>query len=648
MTYAECVYARVWVYNLLTRLPCGYIPDAQKLGDVALEDGPQKRCIPVFFGESGSGKTVQALFAPAYKMLTEDNAGIVRVFACSLPDGSMHLDEVRQASVDNDTVKRAKWCKEFVLQEFKGRLMNAFPNHGDLVGGWVKDAQRDSSALGSVVFVIDEITKCPELAKGIAACQDDIYKELKCFCASPQLVMAGTSAARVLEPGHYSSDPSKVCLVPVGQVEGHSKFLQELIDHFIPQKHVSLEDLASVPFLEPYLSNARTAMLLVEKVGRFLERKHIESDDSYRIWKRFPWLPGCFVPLRYRTLNGLQRITSPKERELVAKNALALLMHLGVAGEDVRPSASDAMICVDLGLCTPSNYSQLLAHCGRDPSSKEYCREVTFVSSPALAQVLLAAFSIPTIIPQHGDSFEDIIAEAERRFAEVVTGNRAIVVTLDHALPPQQNQNKMEGIPELTFHEILAALARNETVVLKNGPSAQGADILVIRRGGRKPLVRLIQAKNRRTRTKILPAVAALGAKCQNQSHRLDALNRSAAVLHFLCRLVSETSTPQDTDLQGKYGLLFRPGHASQVDVKVELIVWQRVRPRRIPSHFRVFRPSFLKFAPIVKLRSLEHLAPFPTELKMQGANASYMTWTFDEGTGSTVLWPQQQNELAA
>ncbi|CAE7413046.1 unnamed protein product [Symbiodinium sp. KB8] len=631
VTYAECVFDGVWVYNLLTRLPCGYIPDAQHLGSVILEDGPQKRCIPVLFGESGSGKTVQALFAPACKML-KTNPGIVRVFACSLPDGSEHLDRVREASVKNNTAVPAQWCKEFVLQEFKERLTNAFPNHGDLVRGWLEDEQRDSSALGSVVFVIDEITKCPELAKGIAACQDDIYKELKRFCDSPQLVMAGTSAARVLEPGlnlDYSSDPSNVCLVAVGQVQGHS-FLKGLIDHFIPQKRVSHRDLAGVPFLEPYLSNARTAMLLVEEVGRFVERKDIDSADSYRIWKRFPWPPGCFVPLRYRTLNGLQRITSLKQRELVARNALALLMHLGVAGQGVRPSASDAMICVDLGLCTPSNYSQLLAHCERDPSSKDYCREVTFVSSPALTQMLLAAFSVPTIIPQHGDSFEDIIAEAERRFAEVVTGKRAIVVTLDHALPPQQNQNKMEGIPGLTFHEILAALARKETVVLKNGPSAQGAS-LVLRRseGSRKPLVRLIQAKNRRSRTEILPAVAALGATCQNQSHRLYALNRSAAVLHFLCRVVSETSAPQDTDLQGKYGLLFRPGHASQVDVKVELIVWERVGPRRIPRTFRVFRPSFLNSTPIVKLRSLEHLAPFPTDVKMQGANASYMTWTF-------------------
>ena len=92
-------------------------------------------------------------------------------------------------------------------------------------------------------------------------------------------------------------------------------------------------------------------MLLVEEVGRFVERKDIDSDDSYRIWKRFPWLPGCFVPLRYRTLNGLQRITSLEERERVARNALALLMHLGVAGQGVRPSASDAMICLDLGHC---------------------------------------------------------------------------------------------------------------------------------------------------------------------------------------------------------------------------------------------------------------------------------------------------------
>ncbi|CAE7256535.1 unnamed protein product, partial [Symbiodinium sp. CCMP2456] len=85
VTYAECVYARVWVYNLLTRLPCGYIPDAQKLGDVALEDGPQKRMHSSFLRRKRLRQN-GALFAPAYKMLTEDNAGIVRVFACRLPD----------------------------------------------------------------------------------------------------------------------------------------------------------------------------------------------------------------------------------------------------------------------------------------------------------------------------------------------------------------------------------------------------------------------------------------------------------------------------------------------------------------------------------------------------------------------------------
>ncbi|CAE7928326.1 unnamed protein product, partial [Symbiodinium necroappetens] len=228
--YAEHVFDGVWVYNLLTRLPCGYIPDAQQLGNVSLGDGPQKRCIPVLFGESGSGKTVQALFAPALKMLTED-CGVVRVFACSLPDASEHLDKVREASRENRTAVRAEWCQKFVMQEFKERLKNAFPNHGDLVRGWLEDEQRNSSALGSVVFVIDEITKCPELAKGIAACQDDIYKELNLYCDSPQLVMASTSAARVLEPGpslDYSSDPSKVCLVPVGQVKERS-FLDSLI-----------------------------------------------------------------------------------------------------------------------------------------------------------------------------------------------------------------------------------------------------------------------------------------------------------------------------------------------------------------------------------------------------------------------------------
>ena len=409
-----------------------------------------------------------------------------------------------------------------VLDKFKERVRHAFSHHKELTEAWWENASRDTDALGSVVLVIDEITKCPELARGIVAQQEDIYAGLKEYCEVAQLILAGTSPARILGSGQaaaFSSDPEKIHLVEVGPVQegtGNDSYPQQLLKHVMPGGMVSLADLQHVKFLAPYLSNARTAMLLVEEVKRHVEpSKAINRNDAYCIWKRFPWIPGCFVPLRYRSLNGLSRLTTPKQRELVARDALALLMHLDVAGLGCRPTAAAAMDCVDLGLCTPSNYSKLLEICERDPNSKNYSWEVTFASSPALKQMILAAFDVPQIIPQDGDSFEDLIAEAERRSAEVVTVNPAIIIHLDRPLLPPESQNKMGGIPQDQFLEILSALARNETVVLKNGPSAQGADIFVLRIG-KSPLVRLIQAKNKRRKSKIPPVVATLGATCTN------------------------------------------------------------------------------------------------------------------------------------
>ena len=571
--------------------------------------------------------------------MSQTGNATVRVFGCSVPDSHEGLlEQIKEANAENNTSRRGELCKQFVLDKFKERVRHAFPHHKELTEEWLENASRDTDALGSVVLVIDEITKCPELAPGIVAQQEDIYSGLGEYCERAQLILAGTSAARILESGQsaaFSSDPEKVHLVEVGPVQegtGNDSYLQQLLNQVMPGGKVSLADLQRVKFLAPYLSNARTAMLLVDEVKRHVEPSAaINREDAYRIWKRFPWIPGCFVPLRYRSLNGLSRLTTPEQRELVARNALAMLMHLAVAGLGCRPTAADAMDCIDLGLCMPSSYSKFLEIYERDPHSKNYSLQVTFASSPALKQMLLAAFDVPKIIPQDGDSFEDLIAEAERRSAEVVTGRRAILIHLDRPLPPPQNQKKMEGIPQDQFLEILSALAGNETVVLKNGPSAQGADILVLRRG-KRPLVRLIQAKNTKAANEILPVVATLGATCRNETKKLDAKDRSQLVLEYFCRLVHEGVTPQDQDLQRRYGLLCQSRQkVFRMNVKVQMILWESARPRNLSRNFQVIRPRFLLKQINVQLRSLQHLAPFPTDVKAQRANASYMTCTFKQ-----------------
>ena len=82
---------------------CGYIEDAQLLKstvagevvDVAIGKRKGKRCILVFFGESGSGKTLQSQLAPALKLL-RNNSCIVRVFSKTIDDDDPILDNIRR------------------------------------------------------------------------------------------------------------------------------------------------------------------------------------------------------------------------------------------------------------------------------------------------------------------------------------------------------------------------------------------------------------------------------------------------------------------------------------------------------------------------------------------------------------------------
>ncbi|CAE7941800.1 unnamed protein product, partial [Symbiodinium necroappetens] len=139
------------------------------------------------------------------------------------------------------------------------------------------------------------VSKCIELARGISAMQDEIYKTLEQeYCLSAQLVMAGTAAADILgtpvTPGtsKLSSDPKAVCLTHVGVVQG-TNYLYSLLKHLDKETGVRLKDL-QVASLRPYLSNARTAWFLIETLKGFFAwaPKEVSREMAGSIWKRYP------------------------------------------------------------------------------------------------------------------------------------------------------------------------------------------------------------------------------------------------------------------------------------------------------------------------------------------------------------------------
>ncbi|CAE7257312.1 unnamed protein product [Symbiodinium sp. CCMP2456] len=620
-SYPEFQYKRVWVYRLLTDIPeCGYIEDAQLLTstvggevvDVAIGSRKGKRCIPVFYGESGSGKTLQSQLAPALKL--GNNSCIVRVFSKTLDDDDPILENIRHEHAQENWQKRNALCKNWTLTMLFAQIKSAFWPHDEVVEAWLGNSSRNKQDLGTIVFVIDEVSKCIELARGISATQTDIYTTLEQkYCLSAQLVMAGTAAAYILgTPGTsvLSTDPKKVCLTHVGLVQG-SKYLGRLLTQLDNQTGVHLKDL-QVASVRPYLSNARTAWFLIETLRCFFSwaPKDVSRKMAGSIWKRYPAATGCYVPLMYRTTNGLQRLKTAEEREGIANRALKLLMHADLLTPDTMPTLREAVECVSLGLCNVSNYSQAQSLLAQDGQSKTYRDDLIFQSSPALAHMLLAAFDVPEVVPhQDGDSLEAVIMEAERRFSEVLTGRKAIALTLPHALPPQLNQQNMTGLPLEQFKEILAALKSSQTVVLRNGPSAQGADIIVLRRkhGSNMPLVRLIQAKNKNKKADMLPAISTLGVTCSNKTVTCRAWHRAAQVLGWLCRLVSEQAGRNAFEL-GKFK---QP--RTNVSVSVELVLWESIPRNEAPP--TLSRPKFLQQTPTFRLRSLQHLAPFPTHI---------------------------------
>ncbi|CAE7755142.1 unnamed protein product, partial [Symbiodinium sp. KB8] len=625
-SYPEFQYKHVWVYRLLTEMPeSGYIEDAQLLTstvggevvDVAIGSMQGKRCIPVFYGESGSGKTLQSQLAPALKL--GNNSCIVRVFSKTIDDDDPILASIRQKHAQGNFENRNALCKNWTLTMLFAQIKSAFWPHDEVVEAWLDNSSRNKQDLGTIVFVIDEVSKCIELARGISATQDEIYTTLEQkYCLSAQLVMAGTAAAYILgTPGTsvLSTDPKAVCLTHVGLVQG-SNYLVSLLTQLDKQTGVHLKDL-QVASVRPYLSNARTAWFLIETLRCFFAwaPKDVSRKMAGSIWKRYPAATGCYVPLMYRTTNGLQRLKTAEQREGIANRALKLLMHADLLTPDTMPTLREAVECVSLGLCNVSNYSEAQSLLAQDGQSKTYRKDLIFQSSPALAHMLLAAFDVPEVVPQDGDSLEAVIMEAERRFSEVLTGRKAIALTLPHALPPQLNQPNMTGLPLAQFTEILGALNANQTVVLRNGPSAQGADIIVLRRKheSNMPLVRLIQAKNKNKKADMLPAISTLGVACSNKTATRPAWHRAAQVLGWLCRLVSEQAGRNASEL-GEF-----KGPRTNVSVSVELVLWESIPRNEAPPTLR--RPWFLQQTPTFRLRSLQHLAPFPTHIARPDSN---------------------------
>ncbi|CAE7547031.1 unnamed protein product [Symbiodinium natans] len=632
---------KVWVYGRPTSFPpCGYVPDAQMLkisingthsSEILFMNSEGKSCIPTFHGESGSGKTLLAVMKPAI-LLQADQGDTVRVFTMTV--SAEEVQEISQAQSKDDRDDR---CKAKVMNTFKKCIKSALGDSGSetyLLHTWpylkLRLEHPDPDDLGNVVFVIDEIGTCLDFARGVAAQQEDIYKHMQQFCKNKsQLVMAGTAGAGTVayQPSvEVSTKPEQVCLVFVGSVKD-ATFGRALCEAMLPLETcaVRYDDLMEVKSMKAYLSNARTAVLLVEEVARWVNKKpaNVAKETVRDAWKRSPHLTSYLVPSKYRMLNRLQSVTCIRDH---ADCALKLLMHPSLLESKDIPEPEVARRCVTLGLVAIPD-SQQAAAIHAPTGSKSYFSTTTFDSSEALKQMLLAAFEVPAILPKDGLSLELVVAEAQRRFSEVLTGNRATLKHLPYAMPPVDNQD-MEGIPENTFVEILDALASQQTVVLVNGPSAQGADIILLRAAqhtknctATKPFVRFVQVKNQNRAANQTDVVRTLGvaAKANASQSKFQKPNPwSAMVLNWFCRVVSEKNCKNLTRHFGQVREL--KGKPREMDVDVELVLLERVTTQKAPPSLQ--KPRFLKECPTFKLQSLEHLAPFPTQLPSSTAKA--------------------------
>ncbi|CAE7547017.1 unnamed protein product [Symbiodinium natans] len=579
---------KVWVYGRPTSFPpCGYVPDAQMLkisingthsSEILFMNSEGKSCIPTFHGESGSGKTLLAVMKPAI-LLQADQGDTVRVFTMTV--SAEEVQEISQAQSKDDRDDR---CKAKVMNTFKKCIKSALGDPGGIVTQWLEHPDPDD--LGNVVFVIDEIGTCLDFARGVAAQQEDIYKHMQQFCKNKsQLVMAGTAGAGTVayQPSvEVSTKPEQVCLVFVGSVKD-ATFGRALCEAMLPLETcaVRYDDLMEVKSMKAYLSNARTAVLLVEEVARWVNKKpaNVAKETVRDAWKRSPHLTSYLVPSKYRMLNGLQSVTCIRDH---ADCALKLLMHPSLLESKDIPEPEVARRCVTLGLVAIPD-SQQAAAIHAPTGSKSYFSTTTFDSSEALKQMLLAAFEVPAILPKDGLSLELVVAEAQRRFSEVLTGNRATLKHLPYAMPPVDNQD-MEGIPENTFVEILDALASQQTVVLVNGPSAQGADIILLRAAqhtknctATKPFVRFVQVKNQNRAANQTDVVRTLGvaAKANASQSKFQKPNPwSAMVLNWFCRVVSEKNCKNLTRHFGQVREL--KGKPREMDVDVELVLLER------------------------------------------------------------------------
>ncbi|CAE7339489.1 unnamed protein product [Symbiodinium necroappetens] len=589
---------KVWVYGRPTSFPpCGYVPDAQKISvngthssAILFKNSEGKSCIPTFHGESGSGKTLLAVMKPAIQLQAE--AGdTVRVFTMTV--SAEEAQEISQAESKDDRDDR---CKAKVMNTFKKCIKSALGDPGGsetyLLQTWpylkLRLESPNPDDLGNVVFVIDEIGTCLDFARGVASQQEEIYKDMRQFCKG-QLVMAGTAGAGTVayQPSvGVSTKPEQVCLVFVGSVN-EATFGLAICEAMLPRETcaVSYDDLMEVTSMKAYLSNARTAVLLVEEVARWVNKKpaNVAKETVRDAWKRSPHLTSYLVPSKYKMLNGLQSVTSIRDH---ADCALKLLMHPSLLKSKDIPEPEAAMRCVMLGLVAIPDSQQAAAIHACPTGNKSYFSETTFDSSEALKQMLLAAFEVPAILPKDGLSLELVVAEAQRRFSEVLTGNRATLKHLPYAMPPVDNQD-MEGIPENTFVAILDALDSLQTVVLVNGPSAQGADIILLRRAQhtKKPFVRLVQVKNRNRAANQTDVVRTLGvaAKANAPQSKFQKPNPwSAMVLKWFCRVVSERKRKNLTSQFGKVREL--KGKVREMDVDVELVLLERVTTKQVSS----------------------------------------------------------------
>ena len=148
----------------------------------------------------------------------------------------------------------------------------------------------------------------------------------------------------------------------------------------------------------------------------------------------------------------------------------------------------------------------------------------------------------------------------------------------------------LRGPLQFLFDFLLATQKAEAIDVFIEVVSMARGILLRRRHGSNMPLVRLMQAKNKKKKEDMLQVISTLGVTCSSATATLDAFSRAEEVLGWLCLLVSEQAGPDAFSL-GKFS---QPRTA--VNVSVELVLLESIpRNETLPT---LRQPKFLQQTP--------------------------------------------------